>query len=410
MLFTVPVRRDRAAAIPAVLHTDRTTRPQSVHRERQPLYHRLLSEFEKLTGVPMVLNTSFNRRGEPIVCTPQDAAAAFGGMDLDALTIGPFIAVKSAKARPAAVPPGLRGLPGGRRLALRVTVDCDCDCAHCTMRDLRGLPARSLADALSAAAQGRRARCDELVLLRGEPALWPHLEEFSARARAMGYRFIQVQTSGRAFARPGLRERLLEAVDAAEVTLLGADAETHDGLSGVSGSFRETLMGMKVLLAAGKEVLPSVAVLRRSLDRLEAVAPLLRGLGARRVQFNFPRPVQMPRDVVLGPLARLSEAGPAVARAAAAAAALGLEVSSEGLPWCHLPQALRRGSESAAQWDRFRVDDLHLLQDAFGSQIRAGRPEAPACRRCPARAACPRTWALYLEIFGSSELRAIRHG
>jgi len=141
MLFTVPVRRDRAAAIPAVLHTDRTTRPQSVHRERQPLYHRLLSEFEKLTGVPMVLNTSFNRRGEPIVCTPQDAAAAFGGMDLDALAIGPFIAVKSAKARPAAVPPGLRGLPGGRRLALRVTVDCDCDCAHCTMRDLRGLPA-----------------------------------------------------------------------------------------------------------------------------------------------------------------------------------------------------------------------------------------------------------------------------
>ncbi|MCX5796968.1 MAG: radical SAM protein [Elusimicrobia bacterium] len=408
MLFTMPVLKDRAPAIPAVLHVDGTTRPQSVHRERQPLYHRLISEFERLTGVPMVLNTSFNRKGEPIVCTPRDAAVAFGAMDLDALVIGPFIAIKRIKPRPmAALPPGL---PGGRRLALRVTTDCDCDCGHCTMRELRGLPARSLADALSAAAEGRRAGCDELVLLRGEPALWPHLEEFSARARAMGYRFIQVQTSGRAFSRPGLRERLLKAVDAAEVTLLGADADTHDSLSGAPGSFRETLMGMKVLLAAGKEVLPSVAVLRRNLDGLAAVAPLLRKLGARRVQFNFPRPVQMPRDVVTGPLARLSEAGPAVARAAQAAAALGLSVSTEGLPWCHLPRALRQGSESAAQWDRFRVDDLQLLQDAFGSQIREGRPEAPPCRRCAARAACPRTWALYLEIFGSSELRPIRHG
>jgi carbamoyltransferase len=408
MLFTVPVLKERASRIPAVLHSDGTTRPQSVHRDRQPLYHRLIREFERLTGVPMILNTSFNRRGEPIVCTPQDAVAAFSGLGLDALVIGPFIASR----RPAGPVPrpdaaSLRALPGGRRLALRLTTDCDCACAHCTIRDLRGLPARSLEGALRAVAQGRRARCDELVLMRGEPAFWPGLPELAARAREMGYRFIQLQTSGRAFARPGLRERLLEAVDAAEVMVLGPDEATHDRLSGVSGSFRQALMGMKVLLGAGKEVLPSVPVLRDNLERLAAVPPLLGRLGARRVQFNFPRPVQLPRDVVLSPLARLSEAGRAVARAAEAAAALGMDVCTEGLPWCHLPEGLRRGTESAAQWDRFRVDDLRGLHDRFGGQLREARPLPPPCRVCPARAACPRTWPLYLEVFGSSELRPL---
>jgi hypothetical protein len=115
----------------------------------------------------------------------------------------------------------------------------------------------------------------------------------------------------------------------------------------------------------------------------------------------------MPRDVVLGPLARLPEAGQAVARAAEAAAALGLDVATEGLPWCHLPESLRPGTESASQWDRFRVDDLHVLHDGFGGQIREGRPEPPPCRVCRVRSACPRTWPLYLEIFGSSELRPL---
>lgn len=69
MLFTWPARRP---GIPAVLHRDGTCRPQWVHRESDPLYHRLLQQFEQRTGIPMVLNTSFNDQ-EPIVASPEDA-------------------------------------------------------------------------------------------------------------------------------------------------------------------------------------------------------------------------------------------------------------------------------------------------------------------------------------------------
>jgi hypothetical protein len=73
--------------IPAVVHVDGTSRIQTVRREDNPRFHQLLVEFEKQTGIPLVVNTSFNRQGEPIVETPEDALRAFLNMPLDALAI-----------------------------------------------------------------------------------------------------------------------------------------------------------------------------------------------------------------------------------------------------------------------------------------------------------------------------------
>lgn len=74
--------------IPAVTHVDYSARVQTVHAETNPKYHALISEFERLTGYGVVINTSFNVRGEPIVCTPEDAFRCFMGTELDLLAIG----------------------------------------------------------------------------------------------------------------------------------------------------------------------------------------------------------------------------------------------------------------------------------------------------------------------------------
>ena len=80
--------------VPAVVHVDGSSRPQIVDSGTAPRYHRLLTEFERLTGVPCVLNTSFNIKGEPIVCTPYDAIRTFSATGLDALAIGSFLLTK----------------------------------------------------------------------------------------------------------------------------------------------------------------------------------------------------------------------------------------------------------------------------------------------------------------------------
>jgi len=87
-LFGIDKLNVPRSSIPAVTHVDYSARIQTVHRETNARYHALISRFKTLTGCPIVVNTSFNVRGEPIVCTPEDAFRCFMGTDIDALAIG----------------------------------------------------------------------------------------------------------------------------------------------------------------------------------------------------------------------------------------------------------------------------------------------------------------------------------
>jgi len=74
--------------IPSVTHVDNSARIQTVHRETNPRYHALIARFNALTGCPVIVNTSFNVRGEPIVSTPEDAFRCFMGTEIEALAVG----------------------------------------------------------------------------------------------------------------------------------------------------------------------------------------------------------------------------------------------------------------------------------------------------------------------------------
>ena len=115
MLLVADVRRDRRrvmtreeqalfgidklnvarSEIPAVTHVDYSARIQTVHADTNPLFHRLLSRFKQITGCPVLVNTSFNVRGEPIVCAPEDAFRCFMGSELDLLVVGNCLLTKT---------------------------------------------------------------------------------------------------------------------------------------------------------------------------------------------------------------------------------------------------------------------------------------------------------------------------
>ena len=94
MLHVYKIRREKRAELCAVNHVDDTGRLQSVAREENPLYYDLIKTFQKKTGTPVVLNTSFNEN-EPIVCAPREAIDCFSRTRMDVLAIGPFLALKS---------------------------------------------------------------------------------------------------------------------------------------------------------------------------------------------------------------------------------------------------------------------------------------------------------------------------
>ncbi len=94
MLFVFDVRPDRAERIPAVRHVDGTARVQTINRRQNTHYYDVIAAFEQRTGVPVLVNTSFNTRSEPMVCTPRDAVECFWTSPLDALVIGSFLLEK----------------------------------------------------------------------------------------------------------------------------------------------------------------------------------------------------------------------------------------------------------------------------------------------------------------------------
>lgn len=97
MLFVYNVKPDKADKIPAVRHVDGTARIQTVNRHQHPAYYDLLKAFRKKTGVPVLVNTSFNTLGKPIVCTPRDAIECFWTSPFDALIIGSFLIEKECR-------------------------------------------------------------------------------------------------------------------------------------------------------------------------------------------------------------------------------------------------------------------------------------------------------------------------
>jgi carbamoyltransferase len=85
--------------IPAVTHVDYSARVQTVHKETNPRYYALIKRFKELTGCPVLINTSFNVRGEPIICSPEDAFRCFMGTELDVLVVGNALLVKTEQSQ-----------------------------------------------------------------------------------------------------------------------------------------------------------------------------------------------------------------------------------------------------------------------------------------------------------------------
>ena len=93
-LFGIEKLNVSRSLVPAITHVDYTARVQTVHKETNARYHNLISKFNEKTGCPILVNTSFNVRGEPIVCSPVDAFKCFMGTDLDILVVGNYFLEK----------------------------------------------------------------------------------------------------------------------------------------------------------------------------------------------------------------------------------------------------------------------------------------------------------------------------
>lgn len=371
MLFAVPVREDKQPLVPAIVHADGSTRPQAVHAETNPTYHAMISAFHARTGVPIVVNTSFNRQGEPIVCTPADAIACFGELEIDALAIGSFLVEKTPAE--TFVAEAMAPLPGGRTLVL-------------------DLARRPLHSARVGLAEGRNAGCDTLLLRGGSPTWLPTLV---AEARALGYRTVTLESDGRW---PSAPERVKALVDAGvtgfEVTVFAPDEALHDELAGARGAWRETMIALQTIARTDRRLAARLPLISPAAASLPRTLALVHRAGVRRVVFERGAPREERGRLETWPTLNLSQAVVWLRRATEAATRAGLEVRIEGFPLCVLPPPLRALAE---QPQTTRLDGHE--------GVPAPRPAVPPpCRTCSARARCGGLSRGEEELFGTAAL------
>ena len=422
MLFVAGVRKDRREAVSAIVHHDGTTRPQSVHADAQPLYHRAISEFHRRTGIPLVLNTSFNTADEPIATSPQDALNSFLQVGADCLAIGEWLVERpGANAsvqgtgwrRPAQETPPPRGpvLAASDqqrfgRLLLRLGSRCNSACIHCTIRDIAHLPERDTEAAINALREGRAHGCNEVVFLRGEPLIRKDILRLITEARVLGYNHVQIQTNGRVLAYPGLARLLArKGVSFFEVSIYGSEPDIHDKIAQAPGAFDQTVAGIRSLKAENLPFLINIPVLAANSQHLESTVRLLADIGASRVQFALSRPVWLgdQERLDVAPTVRISRVASHLRTALRTARSLGLEARTEGVVLCHLDPDLWDAAESPGPLNQQLVAELDGLRPA--STIRAeSRPKPVECGQCTVAWRCPGPWAGSTRLFGSQEL------
>jgi hypothetical protein len=281
---------------------------------------------------------------------------------------------------------------------------CDNRCVHCTAADLRahrpgGAPA-AVERALERLAAGGATR---VMFGISELSLHPDFLPLVAAARRLGFQAVHVATNGRPFAAGDLAARAVAAgATHFQVSLHGPDAATHESITGVPGSFAETLAGMRRLRAAGAEVVSKTVVSRRNLDQLEAVLDQVAAVGVKHARLGQlvlnGRALERVDDL----LVPLAVAAPRMVAAATHGEALGLRVGLSGVPYCLAP-----GGE------RFLgIDDLLSVFDVDPAevpvvQVPYVRPRP--CIRCAAYAICRGVSEPYLGLRGSKELQPL-HG
>ena len=390
MLFTLPVAQDKRQVVPAIVHVDGTSRPQVVHATAQPAYHALISAFFEETGVPMVVDTSFNRRGEPIVNTPEEAIEAFVALGADAMALGPFLVEHPSQVAPEgpALPSfaALAGREGHQEAAafIRLSAACSMGCSACPVTESPGPLALSV-DIDTRLVEAREEGYDRLTLvvsdaeLRGEALLG-----IVSRAKAMGFAEVMLRTHGVALSHEARLLALLNAgIDRVELVVKALSAKRHDALGMPPGAMAEVGRALElcqrqgvleVLIPLVRDVMPH---LHRMLSKLAGV------LGERPVTLRYPRLRLTPSGLVGEPLMAVEALGKACAQIFESGIALPRGLRLQGIPSCLI----------APPWRRL------ITQGEEPEGQRRAR-----CKGCDPQGACPGLSPLYQAAVGTGAL------
>ncbi len=248
---------------------------------------------------------------------------------------------------------------------------------------------------------------NQVVFTGGEPTIRQDIVELVRKAKQLGYSTIQIQSNGRMFAYKDFCRKIIKA-GATEFALAihGHIPELHDYLTGSAGSFKETLGGIKNLVALGQLVMTNTVVTKPNYRHLPDIARLLLDSGIRKMQFAFVHILgnaYVNRESIVP---RKSLVEPFVKKAIEIGANRGADVTTEAIPYCFM-----RGCERFIVEKRIphtKVFDLdYVIEDFTHVRQTEGKLKNVGCRPCRFFKKCEGPWREYPDLFGWEEFKAV---
>jgi len=297
-----------------------------------------------------------------------------------------------------------------KRLDLKVGFQCNNRCVFCVQGDKRYSCPNKSDQEIRKILERMAKDYDGLVFTSGEPTVRPELIDWIKYAKKLGYKFIQIQSNGRMFSYKDYCKALIKAgANEFSPALHGSNAQIHDSLTQVPGSFKQTVQGIKNLRELGQYILTNSVVARMNYKDLPSLAKLLVNLKVDQYQFAFMHINQIiahNKKLIDKIVPRYKEAVPYMKKGIDIGVKAGIRVMVEAVPYCFMEGYERYISEQYIPFTSI-IDNKIELADYGAYRKTKGKAKGPQCKECKYDKICEGPWREYPEIFGWSEFKPV---
>lgn len=292
---------------------------------------------------------------------------------------------------------------------------CNNQCVHCVIADdRRALEEHDLATDLGSGEWKsiidtyREVGATYVVLTGGEITIRPDFAEIVDYCAKSGF-FIGLQSNGRAFSDPAVC-RVIEPVEQiyCTIALHGPTAEIHDAITCESGSFDQTVTGLRNLRAMGKGVTAKIVMSKYNMHDLPDILDLLHATGVQRANFAFPHALGDARINFIDVVPRYRDLKPVLKRIVERGAELGIGIEFEAVPFCIIPDSPECVTEIYDLENSIRLFKPVASTTLDWNEIRPGiKKKGRNCDQCLYGLFCEGCWSEYVDHFGDEELEPV---
>lgn len=298
-----------------------------------------------------------------------------------------------------------------KRVDLKIGFQCNNRCRFCVQGNKREICPNRSDEEVRAILRKEVKDHQGVVFTGGEPTVRKELAEWVKYAKELGYEAIQIQTNGRMFAYKDFCSKVIRAgADEFSPALHASNAKVHNYLTRVSGSFEQTVQGIKNLKSLGQYILTNTVITKPNYKDLPNLAKLLVDLGVDQFQFAF---MHINQTIACNPqlikeiVPKHSEVEPYVKKGLQIGIKAGVKVMTEAIPYCFMKGYEQYIAEEVIPDTTVFDNDLEI--DNYGYYRKTkGKAKGPACSHCKYYKICEGPWKEYPEIFGWDEFKPIK--